>query len=250
MRKNNSMPLLKPHKIVLAIALTAILQARGAEPTSAPATQPADPQFEKQLELINSRALAIQGLSANFVQEKKSPLLRKPLVSRGTVTAKGAASLWKTEVPEKTEMTCDPAMLRIYYPDRKIVEEYPIGGKLGMLAASPLPSLAALRENFSLVPDKGDGLVSNDPTIHSVAVRLNPSSEQMTQYVKYVRVLLDADHGLVMIFELVDPDNEQTLISFTDVHTGDTVTDRDVKLNLPSSVKVVRPMGAGENPGR
>jgi len=244
------MPFLKLHKIAIVIALAGISRAWGADPATAPSAQPNDPQFEKVLESINARALVIQGLSADFIQEKKSPLLRKPLVSRGTVTAKGAASLWKTEVPEKTEMTSDPTMLRIYYPYRKIVEEYPISGKLGMLAASPLPSLAALRENFTLVPDKGDGLVSNDPSIHAVPVRLNPSSPQMTQYVNYVRVLLDADHGLVMIFELVDPDNEQTVIRFTNVHTGITITDQDVKLNLPESVKVVRPMGAGENSGR
>src|SRR4051812_22360570 len=121
-------------------------------------SQATSPAFEQRLREINAKGLRIKDLTADFVQEKQSPLLRKPLVSRGTVAANGDASVWITTTPEPTQMTCDPHLLRLYYPDRKVVEEYPIASRLGMLAASPLPSLDVIMQNFTVSPDSGEGL--------------------------------------------------------------------------------------------
>ena len=82
-----------------------------------------------------------QDLIADFVQEKRSPLLRKPLVSRGSVKARGGLVLWDTIEPQRMQMSIDPKTLRMYYPDQKTIEEYPIEQQLGMMASSPLPRL-------------------------------------------------------------------------------------------------------------
>ena len=214
-------------------------------PADSPATLPTD-SFQSQLAAINAKSLKITDLKADFVQEKHSPLLRKPLVSRGTVFAKGANSLWDTTSPQPTIMASDPHFLRLYFPDRKTVEEYPVRSQLGMLAASPLPSLDAIRQNFTLAPDAGKGLIESQADAPVLAIRMTPSNKELQQYVDHVRVLLDEARGVVLAFEMTDPDGEITVIRFSDIQTDTHMPDSAVHLNLPPGVKTVRPLGDAE----
>jgi len=230
---------------VLALTLLALVvkvQATGVPTTApAPATAPSD-AFQRQLEAIDQRAGNIKDLTADFVQEKRSPLLRKPMVSRGTVRAKGAAALWETTEPEPTRMSLDPQSLRIYYPNQKTVEEYPMRGQLGMMASSPLPRLEAIRQSFNLLPDDGAGLPKIEGVPNLVPVRMTAKEPELAKYVDHVRVLLDADRGVVLAFEMVDPDGEQTVIRFSNVRVDTGVTDDAMQLNPAPGTKVVRPL--------
>lgn len=233
--------------ILLASNGVPAVAARAAAPTTAPATLPAD--FERRLDAIDAKAAAWRDLSADFVQEKRSPLLRKPIVSRGTVKTKGAASLWQTAEPESTLMSVGPRALRLYYPKQKVVEEYPIEGRLGMLAASPLPRLASIRQNFKPVADDGAGLLPAKGEGEGralLAVRMNPGDAEIAKFVDHARVLLDADRGLVLAFELIDPDGERTVIRFSNLRGNAGLGDDAMQLQLPAGVKVTRPLeGAG-----
>src|SRR5205814_1564083 len=83
----------------LALVLVRTFIAAAQEmPATAPASQPQ--AFEQRLRAINATGLRIKDLTADFVQEKQSPLLRKPLVSRGTIAVRGDTSLWNTREPE------------------------------------------------------------------------------------------------------------------------------------------------------
>jgi outer membrane lipoprotein-sorting protein len=214
--------------------------------TSQPTTAPASKEFEQQLQAINAHGQAIKDLTADFVQEKQSPLLRKPLVSRGRIAARGDTSLWQTDTPEPTQMTCDPHLLRLYYPNRKVVEEYPITTRLGVLAASPLPGLDVILQNFTVSPDAGDGLQAPSGASAVVAVRMDPANDDVRRYIDHARVLLDSQRGLVLSFEMVDPDGERTLIRFSNIKTDNGLNVDAVKLQLPADVKIVQPLGNRE----
>ena len=97
--------------------------------------------------------------------------MKKPLVSMGTVLAKGAAMRWDTKAPEPTIMRVDEKDVTLYYPNQKTVEEYPMRGQLGMMASSPLPRLEAIRQSFNLLPDDGAGLPKIEDVPHLVPVR-------------------------------------------------------------------------------
>ncbi|MGB7157573.1 MAG: outer membrane lipoprotein carrier protein LolA [Tepidisphaeraceae bacterium] len=232
--------------VALAFSLAPALAQPAPTPTTqaSPASQPSG--FEQQLETIDRRAGAVQDLTAEFVQEKRSPLLRKPLVSRGSVKAKGALALWETIEPERTIMTFDPKQMRVYYPKQKLVEEYAIQGSLGMMASSPLPRLAAIRQSFRLMPDDGKGLAPGDDRTKGVAVRLEPIDDAVRQLVDHVRVLLDPDRGYMLAFELTDPDGEQTVIRFTKLQANSGLTDQALQPQLPAGVKVSRPLEGAE----
>jgi outer membrane lipoprotein-sorting protein len=228
----------------LLLAPAVARQAPAQTTQAAPASQPSG--FEQQLEAIDRRAGAVRDLTAEFVQEKRSPLLRKPLISRGSVKAKGALALWETVEPERTVMTFDPKQMRVYYPKQKLVEEYAIQGQLGMMASSPLPRLAAIRQSFRLMPDDGEALASRDDATKGVAVRLEPIDDAVRQLVDHVRVLLDPDRGYMLVFELTDPDGEQTVIRFTKLQANSGLTDEALQPQLPAGVKVSRPLEGAE----
>ncbi len=215
-----------------------------SQPAPAPTTL--DSAFDQQLDAIDRRAGAVQDLTAEFVQEKRSPLLRKPLVSRGSVKAKGGLAIWETTEPQRTMMTFDPKQLRVYYPKQKTLEEYPIQGQLGMMAASPLPRLAAIRKSFNLLPDNGDGLEPSTGTITGLSLRLEPIDDGVRQFVDHVRVLLDPEHGFMLAFELTDPDGEETVIRFSKMRANTGLTDDALKIQTPAGVKVVRPLEGAE----
>ena len=49
------------------------------------------------------------------------------------------------------------------------------------------------------------------------AVRMTPSDPELREHVETVRVLLDAQRGLIIRLEMRDPDGDRTLISFSNV---------------------------------
>ncbi|HEV7299523.1 MAG TPA: outer membrane lipoprotein carrier protein LolA [Tepidisphaeraceae bacterium] len=230
--------------LLSSVAVTSHAHAQDAtQParTPAPATAPAS-AFDAELDAIDRKALAHQDLTADFVQEKHSPLLRKPLVSRGTVMAKGPLTLWVTAEPEPSRMSIDSRWVRLYYPKQKVVEEYPVDGRLGAMASSPLPALQDIRKNFTLSPDAGAGLDPVEPAGNTRALRLEPV-EALRPYVGFVRVLLDADRGLVLAFEVTDPDGERTLVRFSNLQPDRGLSDDALMLDTPAGTKVVRPVG-------
>jgi hypothetical protein len=94
-----------------------------------------------------------------------------------------------------------------------------------------------------MTPDPGEGLLpSKQMPAHPLAVWMQPIDPELRKYVDHVRVLLDSDRGLVLAFEMIDPDGEQTIIRFSNVQTGVNLSDDSLKLDAPDGTKVVRPL--------
>jgi hypothetical protein len=141
--------------------------------------------------------------------------------------------LWDTVAPEPTRLRIDGRSLQLLYVREKVLEIYPLGGKLAALAASPLPRLATLREKFDLAPDP-------DGDAGGLSLVLTPRDAELRQYVGRVRVTLDENTGVVRRFELTDPDGERTEIAF-DAPTLNAGA--ATNLAVPDGTKTVRPLG-------
>ena len=210
----------------------ALLACVAADAATAPAL---DPALLKRLEAVDAKAADIHSMSADFEQKKFTPLLKHPLVSRGTVTAAGDAMLWDTTAPEPTKLRIDGHSLRLLYLQQKVLEEYPLQGKMATLAAGPLPRLATLREKFDVAPDP-------QAAPGTLSLLLIPRDAELKQYVDTVRVTLDEQAGVVKRFELTDPDGERTEITFTAPKlNADAPNATD--LDVPAGTKTVRPLG-------
>jgi outer membrane lipoprotein-sorting protein len=210
--------------------------------TTAPTTQSTDPQLAAELAQVDAAAGRATALSADFRQEKFTPLLRRPLVSTGRVVARGDTSLWTTAVPRPSTMRVTATELRIYYPDQSIVEVYPVQGQLAALAASPLPRLDTLRQFFTFAR-----LPSSDAA--TLAVDLTPSTDELRQHVRDVRVTLDRATGAIRRAETTDVDGARTVLTFDHVDLHAAVTDSDLTLVVPPGTQETRPMSGVAQPG-
>jgi outer membrane lipoprotein-sorting protein len=187
------------------------------------------------LEAIDRKAADITDLTAAFEQEKHSPLLKKPLVSKGSVRARGSAMHWTTDSPRRTVMRVDAKSLQILYVDDKVLEVYPVEGKLAQLAASPLPRLSLLREQFTIEKiDEADD---------SLTLTLTPRDEKLKAHVDVVVVTIDRASAVIRSFNLTDPDGERTVIRFFDHKTNAGLDDASLELKPPEGTKIVHPLG-------
>ena len=211
------------------------------------ATLPAAPpqgvtgELWARLTALDAKAAAIDDLTANFQQQKFTPLLKKPMVSSGTVLVKGQAMLWKTTDPQPTSMRVDEKQVSLYYPQEKIVEIYPVTGELSALASSPLPRLAMLVKHFHFAPATAKEMgLDEEPATQ--ALRLTPSEPSLRQHVERVTVLIDGQRGFMVACELIDADGERTLIRFSHVKVNVSLDEAALRLELPPDVKQVHPL--------
>src|SRR5688572_14422969 len=95
---------LPPLMLVLALGAHALCAPESTKPTTRPAE---DPALTKQLESIDARAAKVKDFTADFVQEKFTTLLKKPLVSSGQVRVSGPVIRWDTRKPEAAVLYSD-----------------------------------------------------------------------------------------------------------------------------------------------
>jgi outer membrane lipoprotein-sorting protein len=227
------------------VLLTATLLL--AAPNEKPTTRPLNPALEKQLREIDARASRIKDFTAEFRQEKFTALLRKPLISTGKVRVAGPIVRWDTAKPEPAVLRSDGREVRMYYPSQKLLEIYPIDQRLGDLATSPLPSLATVREHFTI--EQSDGKGFEPPKGRRVlSLRLVPIDAALREHVDEVTVLLDVEAGHILAFEVVDADGDRTHVTFSGIRLDTGIRPADLDLTVPQGTVVSRPLEVREAP--
>jgi outer membrane lipoprotein-sorting protein len=203
--------------------------------TTRPTTNPA---LWDKLVAFDKENAKIADLTADFEQQKHTPLLKRPMVSSGTIKVRGPAMRWDTLKPSPTIMRVDEKSVSLYYPKQKTMETFPIEGQLGSLAASPVPKLDVLSSYFAFYPFeyKRAGLPAG-----VTLVRMEPISPEIAEHVKEVQVILD-NRGLVWEFQMTDADGERTVINFTNLKTDVGLNPEDVELKTPADTKIVKPL--------
>jgi outer membrane lipoprotein-sorting protein len=208
-----------------------------------PTTRPEDPALAKQLEDIDARATKIKDFTADFRQEKRTAMLKKPLVSLGKVRVAGATIRWDTQQPNPAVLFSDGKEVRMYYPSQKSLEIYTIDQRLGDLAASPLPRLKTLREHFTM--ERSDGKGFKPPKGRKVlALRLIPRDESLREHVARVDVLLDVEAAHILELEITDADEDRTHVTFSAIRLDAGVRPADLGLTVPADTTVSRPLEA------
>jgi len=222
------------------IALLLLASARAEEPAIA------DAQLAAQLSAIDSAAARVKDFSARFEQRKITALLKKPLISSGTVRCAGANVRWDTEKPEPIVLYADGVELRLYYPRDKLEEIYPIDQRLGDLLSSPVPRLGVMERHFKIERAEAadlSRLFAQIPANHStVALRMTPTDPALTQHVRQVIVVLDQKTALALVVQTIDADGDRTEITFSDVKTNGGLSPDQIQLQVPPDTSISRPM--------
>jgi outer membrane lipoprotein-sorting protein len=223
------------------------LLATGATAPTTEPTGPTDHQLEVQLVKIDTAAAQIKDLSARFEQDKFTSLLKKPLVSSGTVRAAGSVIRWDTEEPEPCTLYADQSRLLLYYPRQKSEEVYPIDQEMGDLLTSPLPRLTAIREHFkielgSVAELSGEFAKAMSAHPEALPLQLTPDDPELARHVQRVDVLLDPATGLTLLVETLDPDGDRTVISFSNVRRNVGLDVGQLELKVPADTTISHPL--------
>ncbi len=242
-----------------------------------PADPTADPDFTKRLAALDATLAKTIDFKANFEQRKYTPLLKKPLVSKGVLTSKGGMVKWETTEPRSVTIFIDPLSskspstagsqpdpspnapkvlsespaaapkptgeMRVYYPGDQLCEIYPIGGALIDFAAAPLPRLAELRGRFtieSIAPSQLGGAADNPALL---ALLLRPNSAEIRKHLESITLLIDETIPAATKVIITDAEGERTEITLTSVRINSGLKDTEVQLTLPEGVRISRPLG-------
>lgn len=200
----------------------------------------------KRLEAVDTAMAKVVDLRADFEQRRHTPLLKKPLVSKGEVLTKGERVRWDTATPRASSLVIGGGEIRMYYPADKLVEIYPVGEGFKDLAGAPLPRLSVLRERFDMSPLPSKEIGADESETKFMALRLTPKNADLRKHVTTVKVLLDTARGVATKVVMTDPEGEETEILFSNIRLNSGVKDDEVSLKLPDEVRVSRPLGDGK----
>lgn len=229
---------------VAVILVFGAMLARGAE--DAPPAGVDGKLWKRMLE-VDARGAGVGDLTADFVQEKHTALLKRPLVSKGTIKIKGSAALWTTTEPEPTVMRIDDKEVKLLYPKQKVMEVFATGDKMGSLAASPFPRLSVIRQHFTFEQMAAKELMGDRADeAKQLALRMRPVDETLKKHIDEVDVVLDVGTGLVLRAQTIDGDGDRIVLTFSNMRTNVGLTDADLELAVPPGVTVTRPLEGGK----
>lgn len=217
----------------LAIALLALSVASLVAPTRGQA----DDSLEELLERLDERAAQIKDLTARFIQEKHSILLRDPLVSKGRVWVLDDNVKWETKEPRYSLLLVSSRAAKLYDPESKRLEVYPLSSGLAAIIGTPLPRFLRLKESFSI--ERAEPGKESE----QVVLTLTPLNEELAEHIESITVWIDPKIPAATALEMVDPDGERTRITFSKIELDQGLSEEDFELELPDDVLIEYPMG-------
>lgn len=195
-----------------------------------------------ELENLSKNRAPITTYAADFRQEKFTPLLREPIRSTGRVRIaegeNGGVSRWDTQAPYASTMLVANGELKLHYPEQRSLEIYALGDRLDAMAASPVPDLAVLRENFEIQEygwTKGDQLLN---------LTFLPKSDAMREALEEITVDIDPALGSMRRLSMTDLDGETTVMHFENIELNIELDAADLALDVPAGTKTTRPLEA------
>lgn len=229
--------------ILVLIGWMALPSAAQSDSTNANAAPGGlDAGLKKELETLSEKLEGIRDLSTDFEEQKLSALLKKPLVSKGTMRAVGTRSRWDTTSPKPSSMVVDAAEIRIYYPQRSTLEVYRVDEKLRWLTVWALPKLSVMIERFFIERIPAAELGASVPGTIPLGLRLRPRDAAIGEYLRRVDIVFNSATALVIRVEILDADDDRTVISFSNARPNSGLHERDVELVVPPRTQTVRPL--------
>ena len=188
--------------------------------------------LQQDLDSIDRRASEIEAVEARFTERRYTALLRAPMETSGTIRAVAGLVRWDTITPARSTTIITENEVRIFYPEDPLLEVWEVSSRVGQLASSPIPQIAALRDLFEIAPAAGRSGV--------VTLRLTPLDPSTREHLDYIRLEIDRATAVVMRVEIrmVDGDRTEIILDRIKVNTG--LTKKDLALEIPPETQVVR----------
>lgn len=230
----------EPRSLVFVLSFLAVAKPCGpAEAAGERQADVVDRDFADRLAAVEAKASGIRDLSADFVETKKTILLREPLSSSGTVVASGGRTKWMTREPHTSWLCTTAEHVTIYFPNEKRAERYPVDVRLRPLLISPVPQTARLRESFDVEQiETDDSARTAGTTSDALRLALRPKTAELRELVERIEVDIDERRGVASRVQIFDADGDVTTIEFRNVRINGGASDEDMDCTLPPGTDV------------
>lgn len=205
----------------------------------------------QRLNEIDDRLGKIEQMRARFRQSRTIPMLRRPMVSSGTLLMRDGAIRWDTLEPAPSTMLVSEGEIRLYYPESAILEIYSTtGGSTGAADAGDLPAqarggarprLSQLRDRFTITEIPASSF-ENAPAGDLLGLELTPIDEPTAAQVRRVRVLIDTAIPMVRRVQITNAEGELTDIELSDLRFDRPISAEQMRLRVPEGTLISRPM--------
>ena len=217
------------HCLALALGLAAILSARAAELSLA--------ETQALMKTLQEHRQKYPSLTADFVEEKNTHLLTKPLISEGTISFQ-APNKFRREIKGTSPSitVSNGQKLWIYYPSFKEAELYMLGQR-----AFFDDSIAALTAglNFQHVEQFYSYKASREPD--GYRFYLTPRGMGLKRMLKELTVSLDNEYRLERI-ETTLPKGDRVITLFKNQHPT-PIPPSLFDLTPPAAAHISQPLG-------
>jgi outer membrane lipoprotein carrier protein len=167
---------------------------------------------------IREAGLAVRTVKTSFVQEKRLPILARPLRSEGSFYFRAPGALrWEYRTPVRSILLLDGADIRRWVQrDGALVEES--GGQLEAMRVVLEEISTWMAGDFSHSEAFTAELKPGEPP----RIVLTPKQEAISRFVRHVVITLDERPGVLAAIDIEEGEDASTHIEF-----------RDTELNTP-----------------
>jgi outer membrane lipoprotein-sorting protein len=189
---------------------------------------------------IDEQQQKIQTVAASFSQRKETSLSRKPLLSSGLVKFKRPDRIhWNYLKPEPMEVALDRESIWVYTPGHSQAEQYSWArGK--RLAQYLDPMTAVFQKTFGQLEEAYAIAYEGLETDHTHHFRLLPKEEKVQKFLSRIELWIDKASGAILRLKMVESNGDQLNIDFKDLQINPSLTDDDLRVRIPPSVRVLR----------
>lgn len=216
--------------LVLSVCVSAVLSAEPAAP---------EESLDTFLERWAGAMAGLETLEVQFRQEKTMRILRRPLVSTGTIRLRVKDQRLRCTTVDaagnaETEIAVDKGSLRMLYPSLKRMEVYELGSGTPPPAAFPGfgGDIAALKRDYEIAR-------TNDGARDSL--RLTPRDGRAS--VRALTLVLEKLEPRTLIQE--SKSGDVVKLSIEKFSRNAALSDAALELKVPAGTVVVKPLGAG-----
>jgi len=211
----------------------------GQAPADAPPVQGRrldDKEIGEAFVKIRSLQEGVSSASAGMRQTKTNPLLKKPLVSEGTVLLK-KPNLLRMEVkrPEHTLTVVDGKVMWVYRPDAKEAQKYVLSEQLmanqavKFFSSAMNISLEELGKKFKVEMFEDAGVYVLD---------LAPSSGMAAKFLSKIRIYFKDGAPLPFRHEVIGKKGNLTVMEFSDTVLNPTTAPDAFTFTLPKDARI------------
>jgi len=190
------------------------------------------------IRVIDEQQRKIQTITASFSQTKEISLVKTPLLSSGLVKFKRPAQIyWHYSKPELMEVALDGKTIWMYSPGSAQAEKYSFGRSKRM-AQSLDPLLAIFQKTLGQLTETYTIFYEGLEADRLHRFHLQPREEKVQKFLSRLDLGVDKISGAIIRFKMVEANGDCLTLDFKNLKINAPLTDDDLKIKIPPSVKV------------